>query len=849
MKRLLLLTLILSLFLTTAHAANFTVSQSGVLTDYSVADFNALTGDKGGNTYYFDTTANITTKVSPQIYGTSGNPVTFDGYQGGDYDPIGAPGGTHCTIDLDSYGSGDHGISLNSTNDYIIIQDFEIRDCGEGIVYGNGTGGSDHITIRRNYIHHIENRGIFGSSNYSTPNTYITIGGASGDGNNFKNIGSGTAGYDVKAAYTTDCIISYNKSWADGTEGNYGTAGISWEGAGAVMSKRFLIEYNEVFNHNWGSQEDGIGGKSGEDFIIRFNDVYGHDSSNESMGISAAADVDGFYIYGNRVWDNAINIFVTPYHDTGDGNHYGTNGIDCENVHIWANVIYKSSKWSGIQVHRYADSDEVKNVNIYNNTICENATNPISGSVSGIGIGTGVASSEVNIKNNILYKNRPNEADYVQMDLTNSSAITSLEHDQYYWPGQTSVVYYSGGDRSVATLQASYGLENDAPAGADGDPGFNNAAGYDYTLTGGSACKDNGKDLSGLAGSITVQGITYNMYWDDCLDDSYVDWSTFPPTVRTVDQDTYGSWERGAYVYTGGAVPSAALSGTAVSGNVLESEVVAGGETIIITLSNCEWEATVGDNNALTTALIAGIDSAQSEANGWDAEVKADLDHTDIVRTNDTVVTITLPAEAAYAITANETITITVPDSCITSTGTTPVASPTFLVLEDDASVILTLTGTVADNVDESEIIAGGETIILTVTNTTWDADVGNNSAETTALIAGMDSNQAQAGGWDAQMITAGELDFNEVVRTSDTVVTVTLPAVAAYSITINETVTVDVPDSCLAAAYLGADPTFVITHSGDAPSGLKTVNTVTDYSKINTVPAEDIVEMNDVPF
>lgn len=78
-------------------------------------------------------------------------------------------------------------------------------------------------------------------------------------------------------------------------------------------------------------------------------------------------------------------------------------------------------------------------------------------------------------------------------------------------------------------------------------------------------------------------------------------------------------------------------------------------------------------------AMIDGLDSAQSEANGWDAEVKAKQGVSGVVRTSDTVVTITLDAQAAYDITAQETITATIPGSILT--GASPiVASPTFTV-------------------------------------------------------------------------------------------------------------------------------------------------------------------------
>ena len=79
-------------------------------------------------------------------------------------------------------------------------------------------------------------------------------------------------------------------------------------------------------------------------------------------------------------------------------------------------------------------------------------------------------------------------------------------------------------------------------------------------------------------------------------------------------------------------------------------------------------------------AVIDGLDSAQAEAAGWDAVVQAGLAVTAVVRISDTVVTITLSAVASYDITAQETITATVPATALVLTGSAVVASPTFNV-------------------------------------------------------------------------------------------------------------------------------------------------------------------------
>ena len=116
-----------------------------------------------------------------------------------------------------------------------------------------------------------------------------------------------------------------------------------------------------------------------------------------------------------------------------------------------------------------------------------------------------------------------------------------------------------------------------------------------------------------------------------------------------------------------------ALTGTAVAGGVLESEIVTGGETVIITLSNDEWVATIGADNAITTAFLAAITGNLADAAGWNAEVA--LVHGNLARTSATVLTLTLPATAGYSITTDdEEVTVAPPASSIVQTkGQVPV--------------------------------------------------------------------------------------------------------------------------------------------------------------------------------
>lgn len=135
------------------------------------------------------------------------------------------------------------------------------------------------------------------------------------------------------------------------------------------------------------------------------------------------------------------------------------------------------------------------------------------------------------------------------------------------------------------------------------------------------------------------------------------------------------------------ATASAAITGT-ITPTSTEADIVTGGKTIIITLTNDTFIAAgtgpIG-STANTQALIDGIDSAQAEANGWDAVVRPGIETADVVRTSDTVATITLDAEATYNITATETITITIPAAVLTG-GVAIVGSPTFTITATGAA-------------------------------------------------------------------------------------------------------------------------------------------------------------------
>lgn len=272
-------------------------------------------------------------------------------------------------------------------------------------------------------------------------------------------------------------------------------------------------------------------------------------------------------------------------------------------------------------------------------------------------------------------------------------------------------------------------------------------------------------------------------------------------------------------------VATALFGGTAIA-SMTENEVIAGGKVLTITLTNDTWIAAgtgpIG-TTAQSEALLAAITATSDEAASWNTEVRDNFVVGDLVRTSNTVATITLGAESAYAITANETIGATFPAALFTA-GEIISCSNTFAVT-NQAPVICEVSGTITSSTVESDIVDGGKTIILTLTEDTWLAagtgPIGS-TANTQAIIDGIDSAQSEGTGWDA-VVKAGLVPATHVVRTSDVVCTITLPAFASYDTTADETITATIPAAALniSASAVVATPTFVVSYNPPASAAV----------------------------
>lgn len=136
--------------------------------------------------------------------------------------------------------------------------------------------------------------------------------------------------------------------------------------------------------------------------------------------------------------------------------------------------------------------------------------------------------------------------------------------------------------------------------------------------------------------------------------------------------------------------------------------------------------------------IINGLDSAQSEAAGWDAKRSA-IAVTDVVRTSNTVVTITLPAIGTYDITAQETVTATVPGSALVGGGSAIVATPTFTIDPVTSGVQVALTG-VAGTSNRGSLVAASTIALLGVLGS---SAIGTLAPNRTIALTGVSSTGA----------------------------------------------------------------------------------------------------------
>ncbi len=124
-----------------------------------------------------------------------------------------------------------------------------------------------------------------------------------------------------------------------------------------------------------------------------------------------------------------------------------------------------------------------------------------------------------------------------------------------------------------------------------------------------------------------------------------------------------------------------------------EESIRAGGDEIIITLVGDSWVAAGAPFDDIRQSIIEGISSTSGFVTGWNLAVRPNIPVTDVVRTDDATVTITLTARPEYSSREDEIVNVIVPAVALTQTAdtgtaTTPEAFTILTTLSHSSRVI-----------------------------------------------------------------------------------------------------------------------------------------------------------------
>ena len=244
-------------------------------------------------------------------------------------------------------------------------------------------------------------------------------------------------------------------------------------------------------------------------------------------------------------------------------------------------------------------------------------------------------------------------------------------------------------------------------------------------------------------------------------------------------------------------------------GGITEAARRAGPHTIVLDVANDLWHDDVGANTAATTALINGITGDSGATYGFDA--LETLVFGNVAQSvTDFQVTVTVVAMGTYTIGADEDVSVSAPAAAFEYYGGAAVAGDTALTISDLAPTV-TVTGSITGGVSESDVRGTAYALVLTVANDLWHDNIGTVSTETTALINGITGDSASTYGWNAVKAFT-DVHISQSVVDFET--TINVIAMGTYTITADETVTVNVASTVFeyhGGAATAGDTTFVI--------------------------------------
>lgn len=429
-------------------------------------------------------------------------------------------------------------------------------------------GDVKHVDLIKSHVSNMVDNGVgvgrhWSGSSYTGVKyrpSYITIGGSREDGNTFVNIGringqpdSGEVPGMVFGTQATDSVFSYNHVYADE---------IGW-GTGVYINgvEKILVEYNYIHDLDSAMRRPAISLKSDRDWknsdiIIRFNKVgptHGNINGfgtyvNPDSGIRFNNCLDNVAVYGNYVKDVVDFGLMSTW---GWSQDWSSDGCIPENTYVFSNIVARTETASGMYMAGTSGTDHFKNFYVTNNLFYhvadENLDDHPTNSYGIQSRGSDRNYQEVYFMNNIIDKPRQDSADHIGISVPEQADIY-VDYNHHYFPGAIPQVSYEGSDCTPCAWNsqdrpAGYGLHD-----SEGDPTFSDASNSDFTLTEDSPCVDSGVDLH-VRTTITIQGVDHEISLGIGLDPDRTDWTSTIPVVHTLEQDDYGNWEKGPYVY------------------------------------------------------------------------------------------------------------------------------------------------------------------------------------------------------------------------------------------------------------------------------------------------------------
>jgi len=217
--------------------------------------------------------------------------------------------------------------------------------------------------------------------------------------------------------------------------------------------------------------------------------------------------VNGFVISGNRIYNNG---------EAGINFWHNNSAYPSSTGKIQNNVIYSTP--GGTQERGIEIDGNHALLEIYNNTLSKNTVYQLEA----------FDNAENFIAKNNIFRSTNDDSGYTLYVATGSTTDVILDYNDFYRELADYLFYWSG--TTYSTLSNYQTASSQDSHSIASDPLFRNAAGGDFRLKWGSPCINAGINL----------GDDYDMAFDPHD-------TTWP--YATIDQDFFGPWEIGAYVY------------------------------------------------------------------------------------------------------------------------------------------------------------------------------------------------------------------------------------------------------------------------------------------------------------